>query len=369
MQISFAIVNRWNFGLLPQWQVLDNWQAPDGVAVYEVVGTGLATIVGFEYQEYSCSSNPACILNSYVKPTALFANNGDETVVEGSAEGYDGDKTTAFVDLRLEGNQAFIKERNHANLTESPAVQTFVDSVIKYPYVVDSIQVPEFSAVSTRYTIISTHSPVSPRVIATDGSTVGRVGDEVFEEIVGSQYFELAGSTYLIIPQAETDYAIEVTGTDEGRYTLRIDELSENNQQSQIALIAATSTDQMVATMLVIDDQLQNLLVDTDGDGGIDEEWTPAGELVTEEIIYTYADLRSVIGTIEHKPTKRYLDWLAKKARNYNKKTDKHPIYNRLEDRLLAILTRAVVLVERQGKISSDQAKELAEIISFLKSN
>ena len=345
--------------------VLDNWQAPAGVAVYEVVGTGLATIVGFEYQEYGCANNPACTLNSFVKPFALFANNGDETVVRDSAEAYDGSKTTATINLFNENDTTFFN-RNHANLTESPTVQTFVESVIKFPYLVDSIQAPEFSVVATKYTIVSTHSPVSPRIITSNGSVIGRSGDEVFEEVVGSQYMEIAGSTYLIIPQAETDYTIEVTGTDQGVYTLRIDELSEDNQQSRIAHIVASTTAQMIATMAVVADEPQNLLSDIDGDGEIDQEWTPTGELVIQETDSTYDDLHEVINTIDHLSTKRYLDWLATKAERYNRKIDQHPVYARLEHRLLLVLKRTVTYSERRGRITYEQGEELQRIINFL---
>jgi pimeloyl-ACP methyl ester carboxylesterase len=346
--------------------ILDDWQPPEGVAVYEVVGTGLATIVGFEYQEYGCTNNPSCILNSYVKPFALFANNGDETVVRASAEAYDGNKTTAVVDLRLEGNQGLAKERNHASLTESPAVQTFVESVIKFPYLVDSIQAPEFSKVGTRFTIVSTHSPVSPRIITSDGSIIGRIGNEVFEEVIGSQYLEIAGSTYLVIPQAEMDYTIEIAGTDDGVYTLRIDELSADNQQSQIAKIVASTTASMIATMAVVADEPQNLLSDTDGDGEVDQEWTPTGELIVEQTNSTYDDLRMVISTINHRSTKRYLDWLASKAEHYYNKRDQHVVYARLEKRILKALGRTVTFAEKRGRITDEQGSELQRIINSL---
>jgi len=60
--------------------------------------------------------------------------------------------------------------------------------VIKYPYVVEAVAVPEFTEVSSEYTITSTHSPVRPRIVMSDGRMVGLDDGEVKEEVIGSQY-------------------------------------------------------------------------------------------------------------------------------------------------------------------------------------
>jgi len=267
-------------------EMLDDWQAPEGVAVYEAVGTGLATISGFEYRAFACSTSAACLFGTFMKPYPLFDNRGDETVIAGSAQAYDGDKVTAVVNLELENDGITNINRSHAHLTESPAVQTFVESVIKYPYVVDGIQVPEFIEVTSKYTLIGVHSPVTVQITTSDGKVVGRDGDQGQEEVIGSQYIELGGSTYLIIPADVDDYTIEMTGTDVGPFTLTIEQLGSDNERTVIASIVSQSSPNMQATMVLTDGVHGNLLVDIDGDGSIDEERTTNGDLiVVEELI------------------------------------------------------------------------------------
>jgi pimeloyl-ACP methyl ester carboxylesterase len=260
--------------------LLDAWQAPEGVEVYEVVGTGLATIRGFEYRSFSCSANPACILGAFMKPYPLFSNNGDETVIAGSAQGYGGDKMTAVINLELANAGVTNINREHADLTESPAVQTFVESVIKYPYLTAGVQVPDFADVSVKYTLIGVHSPVTPRIVTGDGRVIGRVGAGVRKEVPGSQYLELGGSTYLIIPTEVGDYTIELAGTGAGLFTLTIEQLGADNGRTDLALIVASSTPVLQGNLTVRDGAFSTLTIDMDGDGRVDEERTLTGELV-----------------------------------------------------------------------------------------
>lgn len=258
---------------------LDDWLAPSGVEVYEVVGTGLPTIVGFEYQEYGCSTNAACILTSYLKPHPIFLNTGDATVVAGSAQGYEGEKVTAFVDLVNEGEEIFVQEKQHADLTESAAVQTFIDSVIRYPYVTDAIQVPEFSRVRSEYTIVGVHSPVTPSIVTPQGQRIDRDN----RDIIGAQYVELGGSVYLIIPNSLQNYTIELSGDGDGVYTLTIEQLSQDNETTSLARITASSSPQLQAAIEVLGGNFGNLFSDNNGDGEFDAEWTLRGELVLVE--------------------------------------------------------------------------------------
>jgi len=267
--------------------ILDTWQAPDGVEVYEAVGTGLATISGFEYRAFTCSTSAACLFGTFMKPYPLFSNRGDQTVIAESALGYEGDKVTAVFDLKEEGEERLILQREHADLTESPAVQTFVESVLKYPYVADVVEVPEFAEVISTYTLIGVHSPVTVQIITTDNKVVGRTGDEQQEELIGSQYIELGGSTYLIIPSEVNDYTIQITGTDIGPFTLTIEQLGSDNERTTIASIVSESAPNMQATMFVAEGVHGNLMVDIDADGSIDEERTISGELVVTEMPVT----------------------------------------------------------------------------------
>lgn len=347
--------------------VLDDWKAPAGVEVYEVVGTGLATIKGFEYRGFSCTNNnPLCILNSYLKPFPIMSNDGDETVMAISAEGYEGDKTVAKIDLSDENEGVSNKNRKHRDLTESEAVQTFVESVIRYPYVGDSIIVPDFTEVSSKYTIIAGHSPVS--LVATDdsGNHVGVVDDKVTEDIFGSQYFELGDSKYLVIP-SEEDVVIEVTGTAEGIYSLTIDEIDENGEQNEVSLLSGASTSPaMKASFSITNGDYSLLEIDTDGDGEIDMKQTLDGEVIEDPTIeYSYDDLKEEINNLDLKRGyKKYLLSKARLAEFFDRKSNRNKLFERLEKRTLESLVWRLNRYSRRGYISEEEFELLIEIIN-----
>ena len=345
--------------------LLDNWQAPEGVEVYEVVGTGLPTLTGIDYHRFACVA-VFCANNEIIKPSLLFSNDGDATVVAGSAQGYDGDKTTAVINLQ-EASEFLRVNRNHANLTETSAIQTFVQSVIEYPYTADAVTIPEFTEVSTRYTIVSTHSPVQPRIVTNDGRVVGFVDETLHTDIIGSQYIELAGSVYLIVPQDEADFTIEVSGTDTGVFTLQIEELSVKNEQIKVANIVASTTDMMTATMEVTDGDLSNLELDFNGDGIIDEERTLNGELINRESELTgYELLSATIKSLElRKFQERFLLRLVEKAERFGAKDRR--VFQRLEKRMLRLVKRMVRIYERRGIISSEQRQDINKVLVEIK--
>lgn len=265
---------------LAEQTILDSWQAPDDISVYEVVGTGLPTISAIEYREFACETSVACLFNTYMKPYPQFTSDGDGTVVAGSAAGYESAKTTAVIDLQLEGS-GLSKNINHVNITEGDAAQTFITSAILYPYLVDSIRVPEFSSVSSQYTIVGTHSPVTPRIVSADGRMYGYGEDGVFyQEIEDVEYFELGGSVYLLIPSTETNYTIELTGTASGPYTLTIEQLEADDSITPVGRIVATSSNTLIGVLKVTDGDFGSLDSDIDGDGNVDQSWSITGELL-----------------------------------------------------------------------------------------
>lgn len=347
--------------------ILDDWQAPAGVEVYEVVGTGLATTKGYEYREYGCSSteNALCILNSYLKPFPILSNDGDQTVMAISAEGYEGGKTTVKINLYEE---EFFKPKTHKDITESDNVQKFVDSVIKYPYVIEAIEVPEFSEVYTKYRIVSVHSPVVLLATSPDGKQVGVMEGEIREEVRGSQYFELGDSKYLILPYS-VNFEVEVTGTGEGVYTLEIDELSETNEQSQISKLIATTTEQMTAHFSIAADKYSSIKTDIDGDGEIDVEQTLNGEIILPpNTSYSYQDLKSAIKSLSlNKKYEKGLLLQVQLAELFNKKSQHSQFFTKLEKRILDSLSKNLKLYGRKGIISEADVKLIEEIIKNLK--
>lgn len=270
-------------------KILDIWKAPEGVDVYEVAGTGNPTIKSFHYREFSCpEDNPMCILNPYVKPVLTFTTEGDETVVLNSATAYEGYKTRFVVDLDSESAGLLNDDISHINLTESESVQIFVGSVIKYPYVTDTIIATEFSEISHTYKIIGVHSPVSITVADSAGNITGRDGDEIKEEVAGSSYIEFAGSKYVIIP-GDSEVEVLLVGEEAGSYSLTIEELHESGEQVLLQeMLGATSTIGMAVVFSCDEVECSESIIDYDADGKTDATFDWAGtyqSLVVPEVM------------------------------------------------------------------------------------
>lgn len=348
---------------------LDSWKAPEGVSVYEVEGTGLATIKGFDYRRYSCRENAFCVLNYYLIPFPNVTNDGDGTVVGFSASGYEGDKITAKINLAEENVQFLTKDREHKDLTESKTVQAFVDSVIKYPYLADTIVVPEFTQVTSRYTIVAVHSPVDLLAIDKEGNQVGVVDGEIKEEIRSSQYFEFGEGKYLIMP-SEIDVTVSLVGTGKGVYSLTIDEVDERGQQKQVhSLLDATTTPAMDGLFTIKAGKYSDLEIDIDGDGDVDFEMTLDGEILGEESTeYSYADLKRSIKELglKKKYEKRLLHRV-KIAQYFSDKKIKKYGFKKIESRMLSSLKRDLRKMRRKGEVSDSEFESLKIIINYLK--
>lgn len=345
---------------------LDSWEAPAGVEVYEIIGTGIPTIKSFEYKSFPCASAVAvvCASGQYMKAYPTFSSAGDETVMALSAEGYDGDKVSAKVDLFLEGEQFLVKQRRHVNLTESPTVQEYLDSIIRFPYLNDTLEIPEdFVDVSREYTIIGSHSPVALIIEDDAGNQVGVIDGEVIENIPGSQYIELGGSTYIAIPK-ETKYTAKIKGTGTGLYSITVDKLNGVGQTSEYVYRGASTTPQMQAVFTASSTGFSNIETDLNGDGLIDLKQTLDGKIIPPVIVYTYSDLTlRVKGLGLAKLPQQLLLVQVQLAERFSLKSGQ----TKLELLTLRGIEDTLKLYERKRLITSSQRTEIQEIINYLK--
>jgi len=346
---------------------LNAWRAADGVQVYEVVGTGLPTISGFEYRGFDCDSSTTdpsfCSQGDVLwKPKAKWDLTGDETVVADSAAGYKGEKVSAAVNLQA-ADDLIIGNRNHSDLTEVPVILKYINDIIKFPYISTSILAPEFTELRGGFNIIGGFSPIDLQVTTSDGDIVSAEADE----IPGARYITFADSTYIILPDSITDYTLEVLGTDNGLFTLEFDELSEQNIQTEVSSLVASTTPDLIATLEVTNSVPGNLELDFDGDNTADKVMTVDGEEVVANVEYTYADLKAVINTIEHRSTERYLKWLVRKAERYNRLSERRSFYGRLESHILRVIDRSLPALKHRGRITALQAEQIEEVVNYLR--
>jgi pimeloyl-ACP methyl ester carboxylesterase len=350
-------------------QKLDEWLPPSGVEVYEVVGTGNPTIKGFKYESFPCVNGLVvfCNIGTYMKATPVVTSEGDETVVALSASGQDGVKVTGVVDLILEGQQLLVSKKEHADLTESPAVQSFIDSIIKYPYLAETLIVPEFTQVSRSYKLIGFHSPVAPLVTDASGKRVGLVDGQEVEEIYGSDYFELGDSKYVVIPD-DISFTAKIQGEAVGVYSLTVDAVSGSTQTRVHSYKGASTSPTMVASFEFANNTFSNVSTDQNGDGTVDLVQTLDGVVIPPPVLYSYPKLKTQIKALGLKRLAEAVLLIQVDSATYwDALLPKKPLYQKLEQGALDALKATLRLYKQKGLITQEQLLSLEVIINYLR--
>ena len=350
--------------------LLDNWEAPLGVKVVEIVGVGLDTISGFEYRGFTervCDFLIifSCSMKNLYKPVPQFSTYGDKTVMGESAGGYSGNKEQYFIDLEASDIEGGLFSVEHFNITENPSIQALVKNVLeKATTSIEFISSGPNTLVPNRL-LFGSHSPVTLEVTDTVGRKVGRgtVGGISIgvEDIPSSSYFELGSSTYIIVPDG-VQYEVKMKGIGEGGLTFSLDTLKGNVQTPLVSVRVATITPSSTVSVAYSANTLSNIAVDQNGDGITDQVLTPQGLDVTP--VVTYATLREAIQKLPlSNARKAPLLLLVATA----EALDKNPKLKALETVTLNQLEALLVTYEKKKWISASDLANLKGIISKLK--
>lgn len=358
---------------------LDNWVAPPGVKVIEIVGTGLPTMKSVEYREIieqkCASAGPAgqvCVDESEMKPYAVLTKYGDGTVVQRSAEAYRGEKERYFLNL-VEVKKSIPNSKfTHHNITETFHVQDFFTELLLGTTTVNSRFISDIQTeFSDEYDVELIDSPV--RLLATDadGNETGIViidGVRVIkEEIPGSQYFEFGDTKYFVVPKG-TERTTKLYGEDYGGYTLTTAVLDdEDTQVLQTQLKNASTTPNLVAEYSNIDGVYSSIVTDLDGDGVIDFETTMDGvSLVQEEVSYDTL-LQAIKDTELVRLRESVLIIMVQKAEYYSHKAATKKAYAKLEDVFLQSASELVKHYVRKKYLTAADGTNLQDMIKILK--
>jgi pimeloyl-ACP methyl ester carboxylesterase len=359
---------------------LDLWSAPEGVAVIEIVGTGLPTMKGVEYRgivEDKClitfPLNVFCTPEAEIKPYAVLTRYGDGTVVQRSAEGYEGENVKYFVNLKQVKKIFLTSNFVHHNIAEAPPLQDLLSDIL----ISTSTENNQF--ISTTYTTFDDvydieiiDSPV--RLLATDalGNQTGIIivdGVKTIQEnIPGSQYFEFGDTKYFVVPKG-TNRTTKLYGEEYGGYTLTTATLNSSDvQEIKTTLQNATVTPSLIAEYSNTGGEFSTVVTDENGDGTIDYETTLDGELIEEEVVVTYPLLIATIEALNiTKVRKQALLLIIKSAEYYANKTPSKLLYRNLEDGLLRSAQELIKLYVKKQYLTVADAAVLQEMIQVLK--
>lgn len=349
--------------------VLDTWQAPDGVEVFNVVGTGIETPKSIEYREFVddyCGS-PVCVMRK-IEPVVKFTRRGDETVVLDSANGVNAD-TLVHVNL-FEANRGISVNRVHADITELESVQTLVDAVLHGSSTddIEHISSTEPAVDSESVRIDRIHSPARIYIEDAQGRRTGRdsAGNEWKEEIPGTSYYEIGGVKY-ILKSGNLNHKVVIEGEGSGVFTHGVDELMDEEQTTLHTLIA-TVTPTTRVTYEYTNGTTGPVSIDQNGDGVTDYHVTLDGALI--ETKATYPELRTAIRNLKLPRLKEVLLLsIADQAEQFYKKRNDPKLgrtYERLEEGALYLLDQTLIQLRKAKIITTDAYQGIKSIIDKL---
>lgn len=125
---------------------------------------------------------------------------------------------------------------------------------------------------------ISVFSPLDIEIIDQDGNTAGLIEGSIQNNIPNADFEIMGEHKFVYLPNDEGQtYTIKINGTDTGTFTLREDEIANNQiQQTQIFSDIPVTTNLTGEVNLGIDNSTTTLSLDPNGDGIIDQTIQPS---------------------------------------------------------------------------------------------
>lgn len=366
-----AVINEHSFTYKSQLEsVLADWQAPEGIKVYQVAGTGIVTPSGLTYfTDIACvDRNIFFQCTRYERKLGYRVNgvlDGDGTVVTPSALSLGENEQVKRMWVNIdEFNQTNI-DKMHRDIMEIEDIRNFILGIATsstdpvYTYL--STSSPSLGNGSRL--VFQLHSPLDMSVRLANGQVVGS-STEIAD---GATYRRFGELQYLSVPATEEDIVLKLDGRAEGSFTLDIEEVRGGevlSRKTYSAIPTATSTrvEVPIASISEVEDLV--LEVDYDGDGVADVSYNTEG-VVAEEV--TYEDLFVAIKELSlNKNLEKILLSTAKTAEKFYEKSLTQAKYKKLEVATLQVLRRQLEVYERIRLVTAAQREKIESTINHL---
>ncbi len=378
VQDNIALPTKTNSGMLDtaleHHTALDAWEAPEGVEVFNIVGTGVETPKAITYQRFDTSicdiQVESCFRIDKLEPVVEFTRRGDETVVLKSALTVDSGESLYFDIGKFTELESIFSTYKHANITEADPVKDLVNKIL-HGSSTDGIEYisntePEVELRATR--IDKIHSPAGIYIEDSNGRRTGRdsVSQEWKEEIPGTSYYEIGGVKYILKP-ANLDHQVVILGEGTGVFTHVVDELMDE-EQATLHTLVATVTPTTRVSYSYTNGTTGLVSVDQNGDGTTDYQITIDGVIIDTKA--TYPELKTAVRTLKLPKLKEVVVLgIADQAEQfYKKRTDSRlsKTYERLEEGALYLLDQTLIQLRKVKLIKLDAYQAIKSIIDKL---
>jgi len=274
----------------------DSWTPPGGIELVEIAGWGMETLRTIAYYEgvesvctaRAANSTCAALIRTPVlqyKPEMVL--DGDGTVVVPSALWTPSSTGVQkyWVDLDDYASTNIgtrFANRKHADILEVPNLRLFIQNLVTNT----ATSLPKFIYTSTppndesdvlHFTL---HSPLTLNLYDDQGNHTGfsTTTSSLEDNIPGSTYLSFGEVQYISVP-ASANARLIMEGTEDGSFTLDIEETEGSTVTAETAFAGIPSFTDTVVTMNIPADAgiagAGDLEIDVQGDGVVDIELEP----------------------------------------------------------------------------------------------
>jgi hypothetical protein len=352
-----------------------NFNVPTGIRVYQIAGTGLPTPSQLTYfTDRACVNRTFFLCTEYAPKLGyrvVTTVDGDATVpVPSSLALPESDNVERWwLDIASYNSDGIFglsnNNREHKNLFEINEISIFINDLIQnhtvkeYNYI--SSSEPDIN--DDERLIFQLHSPLD--LSLETGS--GQVVSSSTNDIPGALYRRYGELQYISVPRTE-DLELVLVGQGTGSFTLDIEEVADREVVERVTMSGLpVSTSTSVRMAVGTEDNIEELVlsVDYDGDGEVDVEYDADG--MREENEVTYDDLYTAISEANLKRgPEAVLRALAKTAERFAKKSERRPIYAKLEQKSLESLIRQSILYRKLRFLTSEEQERIKKICTDL---
>ena len=365
--------------------ILDNWIAPENIAVSQVVGWGIDTVRGISYSGCDIIFCPDRLSN--LDRELLFVEDGDGTVVTPSASAMSG-VDTYYVDIYEHNTEILTglrRNREHADILEIQQLQELLSHIIQDD---DVVVLPEHISLEKQISEdndkrirVRIHSPVELHIYDAEGNHTGIVPNtdpesdlRRFEANIPNSYYTEFGEIKYAGANTFGANIISLIGEDTGTFTLEVDTLIGGNISTTTTFtdipVVKDARDRVVVGE---DSSVSSLTLDIDDDGVVDAEVTSGEGMDMSDML---SILRVTIGKLDisSKKQKQLEKILVKIEKQFEKedkcesKKKKEKCEQKRKDKIEHIIDRLIKKIEKmtKGKKAEFSEQEAEEVINLI---
>ncbi|MBU2576030.1 alpha/beta fold hydrolase [Patescibacteria group bacterium] len=169
------------------------------------------------------------------------------------------------------GRSFYFKGVDHSVMPSASGIKDMVTQLISGTFIADNLPsnvTQDKTQCTIRGKLLSIHSPVNLHIYDSEGNHVGRgENGDIEYNISGVAYEEIGENKFVFLPESgEEEYRIELDGTDEGTFSLRVSKV-ENNEVIETAYYSDIPVNSSSEAVITLSENVSSTVLQVDESG------------------------------------------------------------------------------------------------------